>query len=269
MDMKKFPSFNFKKRLKSMLKVDFRRMFTMPFYYIMVGIAAVIPILILVMTTMMAGTESVDPVSGEVTIMEQMFTNVWQAIGTIPGQNSGMVMDITTMCNIDMMFFAAAVLVCVFVGEDFRSGYSKNLFTVRSNKVDYVVSKTLVGFIGGISMILAYFIGALLGGAISNLSFELIGINAINILMCMLSKIFLVAVFVPIFLVMSIVGKQKIWLSMILAFGTSMLLFTMVSMITPLNATIINVILCFAGGLLFSIGIGSISNILLKKRSIL
>jgi len=56
---------------------------------------------------------------------------------------------------------------------------------------------------------------------------------------------------------------------MILAFGTSMLLFTMVSMITPLNATIINVILCFAGGLLFSIGIGSISNILLKKRSIL
>lgn len=269
MEAKTFPSYNFKKRLLSMIKVDFRRMLTMPFYYIMIGISLVIPILILVMTTMMAGTESVDQITGEVTTMQPMFTNVWQAIGSIPGQSDGMSLDITTMCNIDMMFFAVAVLVCIFVSNDFRSGYSKNLFTVRSNKVDYVISKTLVGFIGGASMILAYFIGAMLGGSIAGLSFELIGINALNIIMCMLSKVFLVAVFVPIFLVMSVVGKQRTWLSMILSFGVSMLLFMMISSITPLNATILNVILSLAGGLLFSIGIGAISNLILRKKSIL
>ncbi len=259
------PSFTLKKRLASMLKVDFRRMFTMPIYYIMVGIAIVIPILILVMTTMMAGTESIDHVTGEVVIMEQMFTNVWQAIATIPSKSQEMTMDVTTMCNIDMMFFATAVLLCLFVSDDFRSGYAKNLFTMRINKVDYVISKTLVGFVGGVSMLLGYFIGAMLGGKMAGLSFALIDVNVINVCMCLFSKMFLVLVFVSIFLVMSVVGKHRAWLSILLALGSSMLLFTMVSMISPLNATIINVVLSAVGGIIFSIGIGAISNIVLKK----
>ena len=69
MNANKFPSFNFKKRLTSMVKVDIRRLFTSSFYYIMIGISFIIPVLILVMTTLMAGTESVDSVTGEVTIM--------------------------------------------------------------------------------------------------------------------------------------------------------------------------------------------------------
>lgn len=42
----------------------------------------------------------------------------------------------------------------------------------------------------------------------------------------------------------------------------------MVPMITPLDSTILNVILCLAGGLLFSFGIGAISNVILKKTSL-
>ena len=41
-----------------MLKVDFRRMFTTPLFYIMLGISLVVPILILVMTTMMTPLDS-------------------------------------------------------------------------------------------------------------------------------------------------------------------------------------------------------------------
>lgn len=59
----KFEKQDFGKRLKSMLKVDFRRAFTMPLIYIMAGISLVLPILILVMTTMMSGTV-MDPVTG-------------------------------------------------------------------------------------------------------------------------------------------------------------------------------------------------------------
>lgn len=47
--------------------------------------------------------------------------------------------------NINMLYFFVAVFVCLFVSDDFRSGYAKNLFTVRSKKSDYVISKTLVG----------------------------------------------------------------------------------------------------------------------------
>ena len=268
MEEKVFPKFSFSKRLKSMIKLDFRRMFTMPIFYIILGISLVIPILVLVMTTMMAGMETVDRVTGEVTIMEQIFTNVWQIIASIPTQSENMILDITTMCNIDMMFFMVAVIVCIFVSQDFKSGYAKNLFTLRSNKLDYVISKTLVGFVAGSFILIVFFIGAMLGGAFAGLSFELEGVDTVNIIMCMLSKLGLVLVFVPIFLVMSVAGKSRLWLSLIGSFGISMLLFMMVSAISPLNATFINVILSFGGALIFSIGIGSISNVILKKTSL-
>lgn len=265
----KFDKQSFWKRLKSMLKVDFRRMFTMNLFYIMLGIAFVVPVLILVMTTMMDGTTSVNPSTGVETTIEG-FDNVWQIIGTISSSSSDpqAMMGLTTMCNINMMFFMAAVLVCIFVSDDFRSGYSKNLFTVRSVKSDYVISKTLVSFVTSASLLIAFFIGAMLGGKIAGLSFDLEGVKATNILMCMLAKVFLVLVFVSIYLVMSVVGKQKLWMSMLLALGASMLLFTMVPMITPLDANALNVILCLVGGIIFAIGIGAISNIVLKKSSL-
>lgn len=48
------------------------------------------------------------------------------------------------MLNTDMMYFAIEVLAYLFVSEDFRSGYAKNLFVVKSSKIDYVISKILV-----------------------------------------------------------------------------------------------------------------------------
>ena len=131
----KFEKNTFKKRIKSMLCVDFRRMFTSPIFYIMVGAALVMPILILVMTSMMDGSVSVDPQTGKETVMEG-FKNVWQIIGSVSGGEQSMSMDITSMCNINMMFFIIAVFVWIFVGDDFRSGYAKNLFTDRSKKDD-------------------------------------------------------------------------------------------------------------------------------------
>ena len=50
-----------------------------------------------------------------------------------------MSMDLVSMCNKNLVYFILTVLVCVFVGDDFRSGYSKNLFTIRSKKSNYVI----------------------------------------------------------------------------------------------------------------------------------
>ena len=267
MEKMNFEHNSFGKRLKSMLKVDFRRMFTMPLLYIMVGICLVIPILILVMTTMMDGSVSVNPQTGVETVMEG-FDNTWQAIGSVSGESSMMDMSLTGMCNINMLYFFVAVLVCVFVSEDFRSGYAKNLFTVRAKKSDYVISKTLVCFVGGALMILSFFIGAMLGGAISGLPFDT-GIAGISgIVMCMLSKLLLVAAFVPIYLLMSVAAKQKLWMSLVGSLMIGMLFFMMIPMLTPLDATIMNVVMCLAGGALFSMGFGAISNMVLKKTSL-
>ncbi|MGN0771231.1 MAG: ABC transporter permease [Christensenellales bacterium] len=256
----------FGKRLKSMLKVDFRRTFTTPNFYIIAAVALVIPILILVMTTMMSGSGTVDPDTGEITQIDT-FENVWQIIGS-SSSDGGMNMSMTSMCNINMMYFLVAILVCLFVADDFRSGYAKNLFTVRSKKTDYVISKTLVGFVCGACMIIGFFAGAMLGGAMAGLSFDLGGVGAGSIIACLLSKILLVAVFVPIFVLMSVIGKQKLWLSIILSLAVSMLFFNIIPMLTPIDSTIINVILSLVGGALFGLGFGALSNVILNKTSL-
>ena len=97
----------------------------------------------------------------------------------------------TSMCNIDLVHFAATVLVCLFVSDDFRSGYAKNLFSVRAGRMEYVISKTLVGVVSGVLMLIA-----------------------------------------------------------------------------PLDAGIMNVILCLAGGVLFSFGVGVVSRQVLRKSDL-
>ena len=263
----KFEKNTFKKRITSMLGVDFRRMFTSPLFYIMIGVSLVVPILILVMTSMMDGTTSVNPQTGiETTFVG--FKNVWQIIGTTSGGEQAMSMDITSMCNINMMFFAICVFVCIFVGDDFRSGYAKNLFTVRSKKDDYVLSKSIVCFVAGATMIVAFFIGSMLGGAFSGLSFALEGATAGNVVMCLLSKVLLVGIFSSIYVLASVFAKQKLWLSLIMSFGIGMLMFMMIPIISPLDSTFLNVILCLVGSVIFSVGIGFGSKAILDKTSL-
>ena len=254
-------------RLKSMLKVDFKRMFKSKLFYILLACALVMPILMTVMMAMMDGSVSVNPQTGEESIMVGP-ENTWQNIGTLPGGEAMGGMDVFMMCNINMMFMAVAVFICLFISDDFRSGYAKNLFTVRAKKGEYIISKTLAGFVCGAIMLILYLIGSMLGGAIAGLSFDLHGLTAGNLVMCMLAKVFLMLVFVSIFVLISVAAKQKAWLALCGSLGGGMLLFMMVSMITPLSSTMINVVLCLAGGVLFAVGLGCVSKAVLKKSSL-
>ena len=261
-----FDKNSFGKRLRSMLRIDMRRMFKSKLFYILIACALIMPILMTVMMSMMDGQESVNQQTGEITIMQGP-ENAWQNIGTLPGEALGG-SEIFMMCNINMAFMGVAVFVCLFISDDFRSGYAKNLFTVRSKRGEYVISKTVSGFICGAFMLIAYFIGSVLGGVISGLSFDLHGLNAGNLVMCMLAKIFLMLVFVSIFTLISVAAKQRAWLAICGSLGGGMLLFMMVSMITPIGSTVINVALCAVGGILFAFGFGAISKAVLKKTSL-
>lgn len=262
-----FEKISFSDRLKSMLKVDFKRMFKSKLFYILLACALILPVLMTVMMAMMDGSVSVDPQTGVETVMVGP-ENTWQNIGTLPGGETMGGMDVFMMCNINMMFMAVAVFICLFISDDFRSGYAKNLFTVRAKKGEYIISKTLAGFVCGAIMLILYLIGSMLGGAIAGLSFDLHGLTAGNIVMCMLAKVFLMLVFVSIFVLISVAAKQKAWLALCGSLGGGMLLFMMVSMITPLGSTIMNVALCLAGGALFAVGLGAISKVVLKKTSL-
>ena len=273
----KFEKRSFGTRLKSMLRVDCRRMFKSKLFYIVVLAALLVPVVMTVMLTMMDGTETVNQQTGEVTVMEGP-DYVWESIGTLPTEQKTTDdeaaaamggMDVMSMCNINMAFMGVAAFICLFISDDFRSGYAKNLFTVRAKKSDYIASKIIVGFFAGACMLIAYFVGALVGGAVTGLSFALVGpLTYFNIAMCMLAKIFLMLVFVSIFVLISVAAKQRAWLAVCGSLGGGMLLFMMVSMITPLTSTTMHVLLCLAGGVMFAYGLGAAGNLVLKKTAL-
>lgn len=252
-------------RIKNILSVDFRRMLTTSLFYIMVGISIIIPILVLVMTSTMGGT-SVDPNTGTEIVVET-FTNVWQTIGSVSNAEQGG-MSIISMCNINLVYFLIAIFVSLFVCADFKSGYSKNIFTMHSKKTNYILSKIIVGFFAGMVMILGYFVGSMLGGAIAGLSFDTTGFGVTGIVMCIISKIFITSIFVSIAVTLSSFAKDKTWMSILGSCCAGMLLFMMIPLITPLDSTIINVILSFVGGILFSIGMMACSNQILKRSGL-
>ena len=254
------------KGLSTMVSVDLRRLFTRPLLYIILGSCFVMPILILVMTTMMDGTVHINPQTKEETVIEG-FKNAWQIIGSY--SDAPMAMDMTAMCNIGLLFFLTAVPVCLFVSEDFRSGFCKNLFTVRAKKGAYVASKTLVLWLTGALMLLCFFAGAILGGRISGLPMDLGRAGVTGLVMSMAAKILLMGVFVGVFLVFAVLAKEKAWLSMLLSFGCGTFLFMMIPLLTPLDAGIVHVIGCLAGATLFALGLGAVSTQILRKRDIL
>ena len=96
----------------------------------------------------------------------------------------------------------------------------------------------------------------------------MIGFNSFSLVCSIISKVLLMPIFVSIFLTMSVLGKQKSWLSMCLSLGVGMFLFMVISIASPLDAGIIHIILCLVGSVGFAVGMGAISNIILKKTSL-
>lgn len=117
-------------------------------------------------------------------------------------------------------------------------------------------------------MLLAFFIGAMLGGAIAGLPFDTGAAGIGGVVMCLLSKLLLIAVFVPIYLLWSVAAKQKLWLSLVGSLCVGMLFFMMIPTLTPLDSSLMNVILCLAGAVVFSIGLGAVCSKVLSRTSL-
>lgn len=256
-----------RKGLRTMLAVDFRRLWSMPLYYITVGASFVMPILILVMTTMMDGSVTVDPQTGAETVIEG-FDNVWQIIGSVRSAGMDMSMGMTAMCNLNLLYFLVAVPLCMFVAEDFRSGYAKNLFTLRPRKGSYVLSKTLVGFVLGASMVIAFFAGSLAGGAVAGLPFDMEGFTGANLGWCLLCKVLLMGMFAALDLLWAAVARQRLWLSLVGALGSGMFLFMMIPLLTPLDAAAGDALICLLGSAGLGLVLGVVSRTILARADL-
>ncbi len=156
-----FDSPSIYKRLKGMLGVDFYRLLHTPLFYIFLCIAAVIPAMIL-------GAGSMpDPNTG---VTQPLFSNTWHLIAAPTPIYA--VSDIGEYANMNMVFIFGGIMVSIFIGHDYRSGYVKQLFTTHAKKLDYMMSKTLSCAFAMACMCVTYLLGTIAGGLFAGTSLQ-------------------------------------------------------------------------------------------------
>lgn len=192
---------SFFKRLKGMLSVDFYRLFHTPLLYIFLGIAAIIPALVSMGAT---GGE------GEAT---GMFTNAWQIVAA----NSPLyvVNNMGEYANMNMVFIFGGIMISIFIGHDYKSGYVKQLFTTHAKKQDYMISKTLLGAFSMACMCVTYLFGGVLSAAFTGLPFT---VNAGSLICAILGKMLMSLGWASLYTFINIIFRSKFWISIILCF---------------------------------------------------
>ena len=156
----KFKNPSFYERLRGMLGVDFYRLFHTPLFYIFLAIAAIIPAMIL-------GTGGMEnPQTGEVSA--QLYTNVWHIIAA--ESPLYVINNIGEYANMNMVFIFGGIMVSIFIGHDYKSGYVKQLFTTHAKKQDYMMSKTISCAFAMACMCVTYLLGAVTAGLLTGLN---------------------------------------------------------------------------------------------------
>lgn len=207
----KFSSPSFYKRLKGMLGVDFYRLFHTPLFYIFLGIAAIIPAMILGMTSM----EQPDGTT------MQLYTNTWQVIAADTPLYA--VSDIAQYANMNMVFIFGGIMISIFIGHDYKSGYVKQLFTTHAKKQDYMMSKAIIGAFSMGCMCITYLLGTVISGLLVGMSFE---VNVGSLIIAIISKIVMSLGWASLYTFLNIIFRRYFGISIASSFffGTGILI---------------------------------------------
>ena len=198
-----FASPTFAKRFKGMLGVDFYRLFHTPLLYIFLGIAAIIPAL--VSMGAMGGEEGAEAAS--------LFTNAWQIIAAKTPLY--VIKDMGDYANMNMVFIFGGIMISIFIGHDYKSGYVKQLFTTHAKKQDYMLSKTLTGAFSMACMCVTYLIGGTISGAGTGLPFS---VNAGSLICAILGKMIMSLGWASLYTFINIIFRSKFGISIALCF---------------------------------------------------
>jgi len=207
-----FESPTLAKRIKGMLGVDFYRLFHTPMFYIFLAIAAIIPAMVSAMTMMP------DP-SGRT--MEPLYSNVWQIIAA--SEPLYVIRTIADYANMNMVFIFGGIMVSIFIGNDYRSGYVKQLFTTHAKKQDYMISKSLVCAFAMACMCVAYLIGGTAGGLLAGYD---TAVNVGSLILAILGKMVMSLGWASLYTFLNVIFRRYFGISIASSFffGTGILI---------------------------------------------
>jgi len=229
-----FKNPSFVNRIKGMLSVDFYRLFHTPLLYIFLGIAAIIPALVSM------GMSTTDPVTGQIT--GSSLENIWIMVAsTFP---TYVVSNIAEYANMNMVFIFGGIMVSIFIGHDYKSGYVKQLFTTHAKKQDYMLSKTLTCAFAMACMCLTYLLGSVVSGIVNQISFS---INAGSLIIAILGKMIMSLGWASLYTLLNIIFRRYFGISIASSFffGTGILIIGAASIIESLaiDSSLLNIFL--------------------------
>ena len=227
----KFKSPGFVQRLKGMLGVDFYRLFHTPMFYIFLCIAAFIPALIL-------GTTGMETPDG--TVSQPLYTNVWNAIAA----NTPLYTfnNIGEYANMNMVFIFGGIMVSIFIGHDYKSGYVKQLFTTHAKKQDYMLSKSITCAFAMASMCITYLLGAVVSGLLVGLDFS---VNVGSLLIAILSKMIMSLGWASLYTFLNVIFRKYFGVSIALSFffGTGLPIIAISMIFADTAGSVLNIFL--------------------------
>ena len=219
----KFESPGFAKRIKGMLGVDFYRLFHTPLFYIFLIIAAIIPAMVSAMTMM-------PDQSGNT--MEPLYSNVWQIIAA--SEPLYVINSIADYANMNMVFIFGGIMVSIFIGHDYKSGYVKQLFTTHAKKQDYMISKSLVCAFAMACMCITYFIGGTVGGLLVGYD---TAVNVGSLIIAILGKIIMSLGWASLYTFLNVIFRKYFGISIASSFffGTGILIIGVAAVVENLS----------------------------------
>ena len=208
----KFKDPTFSERIRGMLGVDFYRLFHTPMFYIFLAIAAIIPAMVSAMTMMP------DP-SGNT--MEPLYSNVWQIIAAT--EPLYVIRTIADYANMNMVFIFGGIMVSIFIGHDYKSGYVKQLFTTHAKKQDYMISKSLVCAFAMACMCVTYLIGGTVGGLLAGYSLE---VDVGSLILAIMGKMVMSLGWASLYTFLNVIFRRYFGISIVSSFffGTGILI---------------------------------------------
>ena len=218
----KFEAPSLAQRIKSMLGVDFYRLFHTPLFYIFLCVAAIIPAMVSAMTTMS------DPTGQTI----ELYTNAWQIIAA--EESLYVIRGIADYANMNMVFIFGGIMVSIFIGHDYKSGYVKQLFTTHAKKEDYMISKTLVCAFAMACMCITYLLGGVVGGIWAGYDWS---VNAGSLLFAIFGKIIMSLGWASLFTFLNIIFRRYFGISVLSSFffATGILIIGVAAIIEALN----------------------------------
>ena len=228
-----FESPTFSKRIKGMLGVDFYRLFHTPLFYIFLAISAIIPAMVSAMTMMPDQNGNT---------MQPLYSNVWQIIAA--EDSLYVIRGIADYANMNMVFIFGGIMVSIFIGHDYKSGYVKQLFTTHAKKQDYMISKSLVCAFAIVCMCVSYLIGGVAGGMFAGYEW---GVNVSSLIFAILGKMVMSLGWASLFTFLNIIFRKYFGISVASSFffGTGILIIGAAAIIEALNlpAFVLNIFL--------------------------